>query len=151
MNTTRRFLTTATAGLGGMIMLSLAANADAQCLTRTSRTFVQQGAVAAVHVAPVVAVAPTTYAPVGSYPVAYPQVITPAPVVVYARPQVVYAPPVVVATPVYRTYFGHTRIITYGGHGHHGRQYGHHYYRRHHYSRHGRHGFNVNFGLSIGH
>ncbi len=154
MNTARRLLTTATAGLGGMIMLSLAANANAQCAIQNNRTFVQHGAVAAVPVAPVpvVAAAPAAYAPVGTYPTAYPQVITPAPVAVYAPPQVVYASPVIVTpTPVYRTYAGHTRIITYGGHGHHGRRYGHQSYRGHHYSRHGHRGVRVNFGLHIGH
>ncbi len=171
MNTARRLLTTATAGLGGMIMLSLAANANAQCRIQTNRTFVQGGAVVAVPVAPVVVAAqtvyargghypptyaagvayPAAYAPVGTYPVAYPQVITPAPVAVYAPPQVVYTRPVIVApAPVYRTYGGHTRIITYSGHGH-GRRHVYKSYRGHRSGRHGGRGVRVNFGLRIGH
>ena len=163
MNTARRLLTTATAGLGGMIMLSLAANANAQCATRSTTTFVQRGAVVAVPAAPAPVVAaapatyapvgayPTAYAPVGAYPVAYPQVIAPAPVAVYAPPHVVYSPPVIVTpVPVYRTYAGHTRIITYGGHGH-GRRHARPVYRSHRSGGHGRRGTRINFGLRIGH
>ena len=155
-----------------MIMLSLAADANAQCVVRTNRTIVRHGAVAAVSVAPAPVVVaargpyaavgaypvahapvgayPATYAPVGVVAVTYRQVITPAPVAIYAPPQVVYSSPVIV-TPatVFRTYAGHTRIITHGGHGH-GRRHAKTVYRSHRSSRHGRRGVRVNFGLRIG-